>query len=56
MGYLVVGMCNYLVWLGWSYGDDEFFIDVQVKEWFDLVGIGKFLVWFDFKKFENICG
>ena len=56
MGYPAAGMRNYLARLGWSHGDDEFFTDVQAKEWFDLGGIGKSPARFDFKKLENLCG
>ncbi len=56
MGYPAPGMRNYLARLGWSHGDDEFFTDTQVKEWFDLGGIGKSPARFDTKKLENICG
>ena len=56
MGYPAAGMRNYLVRLGWSHGDDEFFTDAQAREWFDLDGIGKSPARFDVKKLENICG
>ena len=41
MGYPAAGMRNYLTRLGWSHGDDEFFTDMQARDWFDLDGIGK---------------
>ena len=56
MGYPAAGMRNYLVRLGWSHGDDEFFTDAQAKEWFDLDGIGRAPARLDFKKLENLCG
>ena len=56
MGYPAAGMRNYLARLGWSHGDDEFFSDVQAKEWFDLSGIGKSPARFDSKKLEHLCG
>ena len=56
MGYLPSAMRNYLVRLGWSHGDDEFFTDAQAQAWFDLDGIGKSPARFDFKKLENLCG
>lgn len=56
MGYPAAGMRNYLTRLGWSHGNDEFFTDVQAKEWFDLNGIGKSPARFDLKKLENLCG
>lgn len=56
MGYPTAGMRNYLTRLGWSHGDDEFFTDMQARDWFDLDGIGKSPARFDTKKLENICG
>jgi len=56
MGYPAAGMRNYLVRLGWSHGDDEFFTDAQARDWFDLDGIGKSPARFDVKKLENLCG
>lgn len=56
MGYLPEAMRNYLVRLGWSHGDDEFFSTEQMVEWFDLSGIGKAAARFDFKKLENLNG
>jgi len=56
MGYPAAGVRNYLVRLGWSHGDNEFFSDQQAMTWFDLKGIGKSPARFDFKKLENICG
>ena len=56
MGYPAAGMRNYLARLGWSHGDDEFFSDVQARDWFDLGGIGKSPARFDTKKLENLCG
>lgn len=56
MGYLPQAMRNYLVRLGWAHGDDEFFSDAQLLEWFDLPQIGKSAARFDFKKLENLNG
>ena len=56
MGYPAAGLRNYLARLGWSHGDEEFFSDKQVLEWFDLTGIGKAPARFDFKKLKNLCG
>ena len=56
MGYSAQGMRNYLARLGWSHGDDEFFTDVQAKEWFDFGGINKSAARFDFKKLQNLSG
>jgi len=56
MGYLPQAMRNYLARLGWSHGDDEFFNDDQMLDWFDLPQIGKSAARFDFKKLENLNG
>lgn len=56
MGYLPQAMRNYLARLGWSHGDDEFFSDDQMLDWFDLPQIGKSAARFDFKKLENLNG
>lgn len=56
LGYIAAGMRNYLARLGWSHGDDEFFTDVQAKDWFDLPQIGKSPARFDFKKLEGVSG
>ncbi|MEM7422269.1 MAG: glutamate--tRNA ligase [Pseudomonadota bacterium] len=56
MGYLPQAMRNYLARLGWSHGDDEFFTDAQMIEWFGLDAIGKSAARFDFKKLENLNG
>lgn len=56
MGYLPQAMRNYLARLGWSHGDEEFFTDEQMLEWFDLPQIGKSAARFDFKKLENLNG
>lgn len=56
MGYLPAAMRNYLARLGWSHGDDEFFTDAQMIEWFGLEAIGKSAARFDFKKLENLNG
>ncbi|MBY6152314.1 glutamate--tRNA ligase [Vannielia litorea] len=56
MGYPAPAMRNYLARLGWSHGDDEFFIDEQAREWFSLDGINKAAARFDFKKLDNLSG
>ena len=56
MGYLPAAMRNYLARLGWSHGDEEFFTDSQMIEWFGLDAIGKSAARFDFKKLENLNG
>jgi len=56
MGYLPEAMRNYLVRLGWSHGDDEFFSTGQAIEWFTLDGIGRSAARFDMAKLENLNG
>ena len=41
MGYLPDAIINYLVRLGWSYGDQEFFTRTELIEKFNLENIGK---------------
>ncbi|MFO7964886.1 MAG: glutamate--tRNA ligase [Desulfobacterales bacterium] len=41
MGYLPEALLNYLVRLGWSYGDQEFFTVTELIEKFSLENIGK---------------
>ena len=41
LGYLPEALCNYLLRLGWSHGDDEIISRDQALQWFDLPGIGK---------------
>ena len=56
MGYLPAAMRNYLARLGWSHGDDEFFTDAEMIDWFGLEAVGKSAARFDFKKLENLNG
>ena len=56
MGYPARAMRNYLVRLGWSHGDAEYFTDAEARAWFDLGGIGKSPARFDFKKLDNLSG
>ncbi len=55
-GYLPDALRNYLVRLGWSQGDREFFSTPEMIEAFDLGGIGRSPARFDFAKLENIDG
>lgn len=50
MGFLPEAMCNYLLRLGWSHGDDEIISRDQAIEWFDLDAIGKSAARFDMDK------
>ena len=56
MGYLPEALRNYLVRLGWSQGDTEFFTADEMITAFDLKGIGRSAARFDFVKLENVNG
>ncbi|WP_099867727.1 glutamate--tRNA ligase [Pararhizobium haloflavum] len=56
MGFLPEALCNYLVRLGWSHGDDEIISIDQMIEWFDVKDINKGAARFDIKKLEAING
>ncbi|WP_158807614.1 glutamate--tRNA ligase [Beijerinckia sp. L45] len=56
LGYLPQAVRNYLVRLGWSAGDREYFSMPEMIEAFDLGGIGRSPARFDFAKLENING
>ena len=56
MGYLPAALRNYLVRLGWSQGDKEFFTTPEMIEAFDLARIGRSPARCDFAKLENMNG
>ena len=56
MGYLPDAMRNYLVRLGWSQGDREFFSTPEMVEAFDVTSIGRSPARFDLVKLGNING
>ncbi len=56
LGYLPAALRNYLVRLGWSSGDKEFFTTQEMIEAFDLPQIGRSAARFDFAKLENLNG
>ncbi|MFO1151336.1 MAG: glutamate--tRNA ligase [Alsobacter sp.] len=56
MGYLPSALRNYLVRLGWSHGDQEFFSTQEMIDAFDLSGIGRSPARFDFAKLEHLNG
>ena len=56
MGYLPAALRNYLVRLGWSQGDKEFFTTDEMVEAFALDGIGRSPARFDYAKLENMNG
>ncbi|MBI3768756.1 MAG: glutamate--tRNA ligase [Deltaproteobacteria bacterium] len=50
MGFLPDAVCNYLVRLGWSHGDQEIFSRAELIEKFNLEAIGKSAGVFDYEK------
>jgi glutamyl-tRNA synthetase len=50
MGFIPEAMCNYLLRLGWSHGDEEIISRQQAIAWFDLDHIGKSPARFDLDK------
>ena len=54
MGILPKAMRNYLLRLGWSYGNDEIISDEQAVEWFNLESIGRSPARLDFKKLKHL--
>ncbi len=56
LGYLPAALRNYLVRLGWSHGDKEFFSTQEMIEAFDLAHAGRSPARFDFAKVENMNG
>ncbi len=54
MGYLPDAMLNYLVRLGWSHGDREFFTRQDLIELFSLKALGKSASMFDTDKLNHI--
>ena len=56
LGYLPDALRNYLVRLGWSQGDKEFFTTQEMIDAFDLPQIGRSPARFDFAKLENMNG
>ena len=56
LGYLPEALRNYLVRLGWSQGDREFFNTQDMIAAFDLPAIGRSPSRFDFVKLQNMNG
>ena len=56
MGYLPEALRNYLVRLGWSQGDREFFSTEDMIDAFDLAQVHRSPARFDFVKLENMNG
>src|SRR5262249_31348765 len=56
LGYLPEAMCNYLMRLGWSHGDNEIISTDQAIAWFDLDAVGRSPARFDFARLDNLNG
>ena len=56
MGFLPEAVCNYLLRLGWSHGDDEIISRDDAVAWFDLGGVGRAPARFDMAKLEYLNG
>ena len=54
LGYLPEALCNYLLRLGWSHGNEEIIPREKAIEWFNLDSIGRAASKFDFAKLENL--
>ncbi|MBW8308604.1 MAG: glutamate--tRNA ligase [Candidatus Paracaedibacteraceae bacterium] len=54
LGFLPEALCNYLLRLGWSHGDDEIISREQAIEWFDTNAIGRSPARFDMAKLTNL--
>lgn len=55
-GFLPEALCNYLVRLGWSHGDQEIFSREELVSFFSLEQVGKKGAIFDSKKLEWLNG
>lgn len=55
-GYLANALCNYLVRLGWSHGDQEIFSIDELIQFFTIDGVGKKGAIFDPKKLDWLNG
>jgi glutamyl-tRNA synthetase len=54
MGFLPEALCNYLLRLGWSHGDDEIISRENAIGWFDLNGVGRSPARFDLAKLTSL--
>lgn len=54
MGYLPDAFLNYLVRLGWSHGDQEFFTRAELIEKFSLENVGRSAGVFDLEKLQSL--
>ena len=55
-GFLPEALCNYLLRLGWSHGDDEIISRDQAVAWFDIGGLGKAAARFDRARLLSLNG
>jgi glutamyl-tRNA synthetase len=55
-GFLPEALCNYLLRLGWSHGDDDIIGRDQAVEWFGLDAIGRSAARFDPDKLASLNG
>jgi glutamyl-tRNA synthetase len=56
MGYLPEAVCNCLLRLGWSHGDDEIISKEQAIQWFNVESLGRSASRLDFLKLDNLNG
>lgn len=55
-GFLPEALCNYLLRLGWSHGDEEIISRDRAIEWFGLDAVGRSPARFDMDKLSNVDG
>ncbi len=55
-GFLPDAICNYLLRLGWSHGDEEIISRQQAIEWFGLDAVGKGAARFDLDRLTSLNG
>lgn len=56
LGILPEALCNYLLRLGWGFGDREIITREEAIALFDITGVGKSPSRFDLKKLQNLNG
>src|SRR5438105_8907378 len=54
MGYLPEALCNYLMRLGWSHGDDEIIPIEDAIRWFDITDVNRGAARFDPARLDSI--
>jgi glutamyl-tRNA synthetase len=54
LGYLPEALCNYLLRLGWSHGDDEIIASGDAIRWFDIADVGRGAARFDQAKLDSV--